>query len=264
MINPAAPIGVFDSGVGGLTVLSKLLTRLPNEDFVFFGDTKNLPYGAKSKETITTLSVSACDFLVEKGVKAIVVACNSVSSTCLDVLTARYDVPIFGVIEPAVETFLELENANVVGVIGTKATVASNMYKTLIQRAKHGTGVLQLPCPLFVPIVEENLANSDIARLTVAHYLKYFTETEYGKIDALILGCTHYPLLRRAIEEFFGEESGIIIIDPAQRVAENLFRYLSENGYLNNTKNGASRPTFCLSDETPLFADIARMTGIEC
>lgn len=247
-------IGVFDSGVGGLTVAGRLIQAMPNEKIIYFGDTARVPYGSKSEEVITRFSFQIADFLCARQVKAIVVACNTVSATCLPQLQARCPVPVFGVIAPGVDAVLDLPGIARVGVIGTERTVNSNLYATLLSARQPQIQVFSKACPLFVPLAEEGLTRGDIAKAAAAHYL---TELTDAHIDALILGCTHYPLLAEVVGEFCGD--GVQIVDPALKLAALLKEYLSEQ-QLQNTGGQAPRHEFYVTDSTSKFAQIARAT----
>jgi glutamate racemase len=224
-----APIGVFDSGVGGLTVLKALRERLPGEDFVYVGDTARLPYGRKPPEMVREFARQISNFLVSEGVKAVVMACNTASSCALPSLEFELSVPIWGVIEPGVEVALAISSGTVggtgrVGVLGTKGTIASGAYQTRLE-AK-GLDVWARACPMFVPIVEEGLVNSAEARLLVEHYLH-----DRPALSALILGCTHYPILKPVISDYLGPD--VALVDSAQVVSEVVTRDLMARDLVN-------------------------------
>ncbi|MDD5067710.1 MAG: glutamate racemase [bacterium] len=201
------PIGVFDSGVGGLTVLKEMKRILPAENFIYVGDTARVPYGVKSRSTITKFASQIMDFLMEKDVKLIVVACNTVSSNSLSYLKSRYRVPVIGVIEPGVQLALDRTKNRCVGIIGTQSTIRSHKYKELIIRQDRKIRIFEKACPLFVPLVEELLFDHSITRLAIKGYLQEFRAR---KIDTLVLGCTHYPLLTRALNRFFQGKVNLI------------------------------------------------------
>lgn len=213
MMKNNQPIGVFDSGIGGMTIIPYLLKHLPNERLIYFGDTARTPYGSKSISTIKKFTEEIVEFLLEKQVKMIAIACNTVTSTCLPDLQNKYpDIPIVGVIEPAVKKLISLapESAKV-GIIGTRVTIANKAYSSIICKYNSKLRVYEKACPLFVPLIEESLAESEIANLTVKHYLKDLQD----KIDYLILGCTHYPLLNKFISQTL---PGVKIINPSEEM----------------------------------------------
>ncbi|QID34141.1 glutamate racemase [Pampinifervens florentissimum] len=217
-------IGVFDSGVGGLTVLKALRDKYPEIDFVYLGDTARVPYGNKSAQTVIRYSLEGAEFLLSEGVEMIIIACNTASSYALDVLRENFSIPVFGVIEPGVKHALDTTKNRRVGVIGTKATVSSDAYGRLL-RSK-GIEVFQKACPLFVPLVEEGILNGDIAQRVVEYYL---TELKDKDIDTLILACTHYPLLRTVIEKFMGES--VKVIDSAESTALEIMPFVERSGF---------------------------------
>ncbi len=224
-----APIGVFDSGVGGLTVLKALRERLPGEDFVYVGDTARLPYGRKPPEMVREFARQISNFLVTEGVKAVVMACNTASSCALPGLEFELPVPIWGVIEPGVEAALAIADRasggyGRVGVLGTKGTIASGAYQTRLEA--RGLEVWARACPMFVPIVEEGLVDSAEARLLVQHYLH-----DRPQISALILGCTHYPILKPVIADYLGPD--VALVDSAEVVSDLVTRDLESKGLVN-------------------------------
>lgn len=210
-------IGVFDSGIGGLTVVQAIRDLLPREDLVYLGDTARTPYGTKSADTVRRYAFEGADFLVEKGVKAVVVACNTVSSVALEALVERCDVPVVGVVEPAVEEALRLSRKRRVGVIATEATIASGAYTRALQARDPEVAVYSRACPLFVPLVEEGWVDNDVARRTAEVYL---ASLKRSGIDALILGCTHYPLLRRLIAAVLGRGVKLVDSSPTARALQ--------------------------------------------
>lgn len=248
------PIGIFDSGVGGLTVAKEILKSLPNENIVYFGDTARVPYGDKSTEVVTKYSKQIVRFLLTKNVKAIITACNTVSSNSLEALRAEFDVPFVGVVEPGVKSAVSTTVNKKVGVIGTEATIRSNMYSRLIHEADSSIEVFSKPCPLFVPLAEEGWYDNDVARLTAEIYLN---ELVRCGIDTLLLGCTHYPLLKQCIGETIGE--AVKIVDPAKNTAFLIKEILKENDMLND---GTQKPTnvFYVSDITNKFDKICLKT----
>jgi glutamate racemase len=195
------PIGIFDSGVGGLTVVKQIFRRLPNEEIVYLGDTARVPYGTKSPETIKRFAVENADFLMKFKVKLIVVACNTVSSTSMDILREKFSIPIVGVIKPGAEKAVQITRNNKVGIIGTYTTVKSKAYEKEIRHFSRDVETVSKACPLFVPLVEEGWLKEEITFSIVKKYLKPLMAK---KIDTLILGCTHYPLLKSVISKVIG------------------------------------------------------------
>ena len=224
-----APIGVFDSGVGGLTVVREIVRQLPNENIVYFGDTARVPYGSKSQNTIIRFSEQIIRFLKTKEVKAIVIACNTASALALDAVRDEFDLPIMGVIAPGARAAVEATQNCKVGVVATDATVRSGMYTKIIREMNPSIEVVEKACPLFVPLVEEGLKRHQVTQLMIEHYLESMKKTD---IDAMILGCTHYPLLRSRIREYMGEN--IQIVNPAYETAMDLKRVLAENDMVNH------------------------------
>ena len=197
-----APIGVFDSGVGGLTVAREISRQLPYENIVYFGDTARVPYGSKSQNTIIRFSEQIIRFLRTKQVKAIVIACNTASALALDAVKDEFDLPIIGVVIPGARAAVEATTNGKVGVVGTEATVQSGMYTKVIQQMNPAIEVIEKACPLFVPLVEEGFKEHIVTREIIEYYLESMRDTD---IDAMILGCTHYPLLRSKIREYMGD-----------------------------------------------------------
>ena len=221
--NKSRPIGVFDSGVGGLTVAREVMRQLPDENIVYFGDTARVPYGSKSKDNIIRYCRQIIRFLLTKDVKAIVIACNTATALALDVVQKEFELPIIGVIEPGARAaVMESRNKNI-GVIGTEATISSQMYTKVIQGMDPEMKVYGKPCPLFVPLVEEGFKKHQVTDEIIDYYLASLKQSD---IDALILGCTHYPLLRSKIKEYVGEK--ITLVNPAYETALDLKRILQE------------------------------------
>jgi glutamate racemase len=220
--NPKAPIGVFDSGVGGLTVLTALKKALPQEDFLYFGDTARVPYGGKPLSMVRRFAWEIAGFLLREGVKAIVVACNTASSAALPDLAEDLSVPVFGVLEPAAQV---ARGYRKVGLIGTQATVGSRAYERYVDLS------WAKACPLFVPLVEEGLWDDPVALLIARHYLEDAPED----LEALILGCTHYPYLKRAIQEVLPR---VALIDSAEATARRVAEALTAEGLLNPEGRG--------------------------
>jgi len=229
-MNKNSPIGVFDSGVGGLTVFREIIKYLPYEDIVYFGDTKHLPYGSKSKETVTRLATLSVEFLLRKNVKLIVVACNTTSALSLKVLQKFFSVPIIGVIEPGSKAAKEETKIKRVGVIGTTATIKSLAYLKAIKKLDKSIKVYGKACPLFVPLVEEGYFNGEIPFLIAKEYLSYFKDKN---IDVLILGCTHYPFLKGVISKVLKD---VKLIDSATETAKTVAKVLKDKNLLKDER----------------------------
>ena len=248
-----APIGVFDSGVGGLTVAREIMRNLPKEDIVYFGDTARVPYGSKSKDNIIRYSRQIINFLKTKGVKVIVIACNTASALALDAVKDEFDIPIIGVVEPGARAALSVTQSKKIGVIGTEATVRSSMYEQIIQRANPEVEVVAKACPLFVPLVEEGFKKHHVTDEIIDFYLADMKESD---IDALILGCTHYPLLRSKIREYVGEK--ITLVNPAYETAMDLKQILREYDMENPDIEGDHGSySFYVSDAADKFKQFA-------
>lgn len=245
------PIGIFDSGVGGLTVFKELRRILPHEDIVYLGDTARVPYGTKSPKVVKRYTLEATLFLLSKGVKTIIVACNTASSIALDEISKLIPIPFFGVIEPGVEMASRMSKKKRIGVIGTEATIKSGAYRRAILRLDGSFKVFEKACPLFVPIVEEGHIDDNIARVVAEHYLSYFWDKD---IDVLILGCTHYPLLKKTISDIL---EGITVVDSATAVSIFLKEKLKLMGILKEKDEG--KDTFYVTDDPEKFI---KMGGI--
>ncbi len=246
------PIGIFDSGVGGLTVVAQVRKILPREDIVYFGDTARVPYGTKSKETVTRFSVENVEFLMRHNVKLVLVACNTASSLSLDFLKRCFRVPILGVIDPGAKAAARITRSGRVGVIGTGATIRSGAYEKALARLGPRYRVSSAGCPLFVPLVEEGWLDTKVAHDVARVYLAPLA----GKrIDTLILGCTHYPLLKGVIGKVMGP--GVSLVDSAEEAAREARLVLDAGGLLNGSaRKGAE--TFFVSDEPAPFVATAR------
>ena len=222
------PIGIFDSGVGGLTVYRALHERLPNERFVYLGDTARVPYGTKSLATVERYAVENSRFLQTHGIKLLVVACNTASALALPAIRRAVKVPVMGVIEPGSRAAVEVADGGKIGVIATEATVQSHAYAQAIVAMGSDVEVIERACPLFVSLAEEGWANSDVARIVASDYLSEFKKTPVG---ALVLGCTHYPILREVISETVGAK--VNLIDSGAATARDV-ETLLENSYLTH------------------------------
>ncbi len=256
----SAAIGIFDSGVGGLTVAREIFKILPHEDVVYFGDVGRYPYGGRSKEIITRFTRQDIAFLLEHDVKYIICACNSASSTALGDVIDDYDIGIVGVIEPGAMAAVERTRNGRVGVIGTNATIGSNAYARMIHDLNTDIKVFSLACPLFVPLAEEGYIDKEATRLIAREYLQ--TMHDVG-IDTLVLGCTHYPLLKHIIAEAMG--NGVTLIDSGEETARFARAKISESGLLSpvtiEANGGADRPRgehkFFVSDVPEKFSQVA-------
>lgn len=215
-------IGIFDSGVGGLTVLREIMSALPQEDTLYFGDTARVPYGTKSPETVTRYASEIASFLFKRDIKLLVVACNTASAVALPTLKRQLSIPVVGVIEPGARRAVEVSRSGRIGVIGTAGTIRSSAYTRAIKRLKPDSEVLTRACPLFVPLVEEGWVDNQVARLTAQTYLEELRES---KVDTLVLGCTHYPLLKSLIAEVMG--SDVTLVDSAEETARTVSEILT-------------------------------------
>ena len=243
-------IGVFDSGVGGLTVVKELIRQLPFEDIVYFGDTARVPYGIKSKETIIRFSIENILFLLKQDVKLICVACNTVSSVALPVIRNHFRVPIVGVLTPGVREAVYATQNRRIGVIGTNSTIKSRAYENEIKQLNPLVKVTALACPLFVPFVEEGWLSGNVVLEVARTYLK---PLKSAGVDTVILGCTHYPLLKPVIKEVLGEK--VELIDSARQVGMEVKKILSVEGLLNKERRG--RHKFYVSDNPEWFTGLA-------
>ncbi len=247
------PIGIFDSGLGGLTVVREVKRLLPAENIVYFGDTARVPYGTKSKETVTRFSKENVKFLQRLKVKLIVVACNTASSLSLPALVRNFKIPIIGVTKPGVERALEVTKDGAVGVIGTRATVSSDIYKRLLRSERPSLKVVNRPCPLFVPLVEEGWLNNKITLKIVREYLNDFKRRN---VKTLILGCTHYPLLKPAIKQVMG--SSVELVDSAEETAKLVKKVLKKKDMLCPARR-MNHHKFFVTDEPALFKKVGEM-----
>lgn len=232
-MSQAGAIGVFDSGVGGLTILREIVCLLPSENTIYLGDTARVPYGSKPKSTVVQYALEEARFLAEQKVKALVVACNTICSLAMSELREAFDLPIIGVIAPASRAAVELTRNKRIGVIGTEGTINSGVYYQAIKQLDDEIEVFSRACPLLVPIVEESLLDGEIPQRIVDMYLP---ELAKKRIDTLILGCTHYPMLIKPISKCMGPE--VTVLDPATAVARELKQKLIENSLLNDKAGG--------------------------
>ncbi len=247
------PIGIFDSGVGGLTVLRAVRQRLPHENLIYLGDTARVPYGTKSQATVVRYAIEDAGFLASKGVKMIVVACNTASALAREELRKKFKLPLLSVVGPGARAAARSTRNGRIGVIATEATIESGAYEVGIRQACDGrpVEVFSQACPLFVPLVEEGETDSAVARLLAE---KYLAPLRPHKIDTLVLGCTHYPLLKGVIAETMG--AGVRLVDSAEATAEEVATLLAERGLLNGqSSKGESR--FYVTDAARRFHRIA-------
>jgi len=253
MLSRKDAIGIFDSGVGGLTVLSEVRKKLPSENLLYLGDTARVPYGSKSKEIVQLYSLQSAHFLHKKGVKAIVVACNSASACAIPLLRRTFPgLPITGVIVPGVQAALKLSIRKRVGVIGTEMTIRSQAYRKELNRAARGISIFDRPCPLLVPLVEEGMTSGALADKVLEYYLQPLKK---NKIDTLILGCTHYPLLKKAMQKLLG--NSLTRGDAAYEAANGIALSLPQLDLLNKRRRKA-RTTFYVTDTAEKFRRLAR------
>lgn len=243
-------IGIFDSGIGGLTVVKEILKALPGESLIYLGDTARVPYGTRDRGVITKFSLELAEFLLRHRVKALVVACNTISATCLKEIRQKSPVPVMGVIEPTVREAVQQCKKKAIGAIGTRATIGSNIYEEKIHLLNPDIKVFSKACPLFVPLVEEGEVKSPAAKIIAGEYLGKFKEFD---IDTLILGCTHYPLLQEVIEEVLGKE--INLVDSAKPTSLELKELLTEQNLLNRNSSPAYR--FYVTDAPARAQEIA-------
>ncbi|MGB9772826.1 MAG: glutamate racemase [Bacteroidota bacterium] len=249
-VEPSQPIGVFDSGIGGLTVVRALMQRLPHENIVYFGDTARVPYGPKSAQTVREYAAQDTDFLISKNVKLIVVACNTVSSVALDIVQKHAKVPVIGVIEPGAKGAASATTKKRVGVIGTTGTILSKAYVHSLRQIDPSISVFAQPCPLFVPLIEEGWLNHKATELIAKEYL---FPLSLEKIDTLILGCTHYPLLSETISKVF--HNTVRLIDPGEETAKEVERVLDKL-HLRNPSTARPNLQFFVSDIPHKFTEI--------
>ena len=250
------PIGIFDSGVGGLTVAHEVFKLLPQENVVYFGDVGRTPYGGRSKEIITNFTRQDLTFLIEQNVKFIICACNTVSAVALDELQKDYKMEMIGVIEPGAKAAVEKTKNGRIGVIGTQATINSNAYARVIHQIDTKAKVFSLACPLFVPLVEEGYIDKEATHLIARDYLQTMLDVD---IDTLVLGCTHYPLLNEVIGSVMGDK--VELVDSGEVIAKEVYRFLADSGLLNpqsSQKSGqGGEQKFFVSDVPDKFTNLA-------
>ncbi|MBF0142694.1 MAG: glutamate racemase [Magnetococcales bacterium] len=246
------PIGVFDSGVGGLTVLKALVRRFPEEGFIYLGDTARVPYGAKSARTVERYTLQVASYLVKREVKALVVACNTASALGLAALRQRVTIPVQGVIQPGCRMAARLSRGGLIGVIGTRTTVASGAYPHTLHFLDPALRVTSLACPLFVPLVEEDWVSHAAARMIVEETLRPLVA---ASVDTLILGCTHYPLLKEVIAGVMGEK--VALVDSAEAVAEEMASHLVKGIVRPAPPGSQGRLTYLVTDVADRFQEVA-------
>jgi glutamate racemase len=250
-----APLGVFDSGLGGLTVVRALRERVPNEAIVYLGDTARVPYGTRSKDTVVKYALGCAKILIDRGVKAIVVACNTVSAVALDTLRVELDVPVLGVIEPGARAAAAIAGENVIGVLGTTGTVASGAYPRAVAAVSTRAEVICQAAPLLVPLVEEGWIDGEVPRLAVRRYLEPLLARG---ANVVVLGCTHYPLLRAMIEREGEALAGraLFLVDSAHATAEAVAAFLAERSATAH-RQGAGELELLVTDLPKSFSDVA-------
>ena len=246
-----APIGIFDSGLGGLTVLRELRKVLPNEKYIYLGDTARTPYGSKGSATVLRYSAECANYLLEQRVKLLVVACNTASSIALDILDEECICPVIGTIDGTVKRALKYSVSRNIGVIGTSATIASGVYQREIEKQSPGSTVYSAACPLFVPLVEQGMLTGEIVSKIIEHHLE---ELKLSGIDTLILGCTHYPMLSGAIRNYFGDK--VELIECSKSIALDVFKMLKQNEALNS---GLGEENYFVTDDVNRFNALASL-----
>ena len=264
----ASPIGIFDSGIGGLTVVREVMRLLPDERIIYFGDTARVPYGPKSPDTVRRYSREIAEFLTSQDVKAIVVACNTATAHALPVLQEEFDLPVIGVVEPGARAAVAASRRRELGVIGTAGTIGSGAYERAIRHLAPDADIIARACPLFVPLIEEGWLDRDATRLIATEYLAPMRE---AGVDTLVLGCTHYPLLKPLFGEILGPD--VVLIDSAEETAAETARVLDARG-LSASRDGkagltSTRPRhrFIASDAPDHFLRLGQRflgSAIEC
>jgi len=244
------PIGMFDSGVGGLNVLKEIKKTLPNEDIIYLGDTNNFPYGNKSEQTIIELSRKCVEFLLKKNVKLIIIACGTATSQALDILNKEYDIPIIGILQPTVEYLkTKVKSGQNVGVIATNGTIKSMQWEKRIKEEIKECDVKSMACPLLAPLAEEGWTSNEVAKYTIKEYMKPFKN-----IDYLVLGCTHYPLFKDLIIEELGK--GVDVIDTGEKLGKYLKEYLQNKDFLKDQEK--AKYEIYLTDTEANFIEVAK------
>ena len=247
-------IGIFDSGIGGLTTVRSFLDTLPGYDITYFGDTARTPYGSKSHETVIRYAKENTEFLINKGAKIIIIACNTASSVATEAISEQFDIPVFEVITPAVEMAVELTTKSQIGIIGTRGTINSGIYDRKIKEQLPNAKIWSNPCPLLVPLVEEGWFTRPETKMIVK---KYLSPLKTKQIDSLILGCTHYPLLKDIIQQKIGKR--VRVIDSSVAVTSKVQRFFNENPDIESGLSKNKRLDIYVSDITSQFEKTARM-----
>lgn len=247
-------IGIFDSGIGGLTVARALMEQLPEYDIIYFGDTARTPYGSKSPDTVVKYSIENTEFLLSKGAKIIIMACNTASSVAFETVAEKFNYPLFEVISPAVKLAVKKSEKKRIGVIGTRATVNSGAYENKIKELSPEAKVYSTPCPLLVPIVEEGWLKKPETKMIIK---KYLHPLKIKQIDTLILGCTHYPLLTNIIQKKIGQK--VTIVDSSFSTAEDVKAFLQNNPEVDSQMSKHGKSVFFVSDLTVQFEKTARV-----
>ncbi len=246
-------IGIFDSGIGGLTTVKAIMEKLPGYDIVYFGDTARTPYGTKSCGTVINYSLENSKLLMEKGAKLIIMACNTASSVATEKVKENFDIPVFEVISPAVKRALKESRKKQVGIIGTRGTIKSNVYEKMIKGIDKSVSVFSEPCPLLVPLVEEGWTERPETAMIVK---KYIHPLKVRQIDTLVLGCTHYPVLKDVIQRKAGKR--VKLIDSAEAVTDEVVSFLQENPDFDRSLSKNGKTDFFVSDVTEQFKVTAR------
>ena len=249
------PIGIFDSGIGGLTVAREIIKLMPKEQIIYFGDTLHLPYGEKSKQKVDDCCITICDFLIQKKCKAIVIACNTASSLSIEIIQKKIKNTclLFNVIDPVIKTIKKINKKNKIGIIGTNATIKSNVYEKKIKRINQTISVCSLATPLLAPMIESGFHNESIKKKIIATYLK---DPILNNITNLILGCTHYPLIKKQIENFYQKQ--ITVISSLNSIGEYIKTELQKNNLLNPISS-KKKHEFFVSDLTDSFQKSAEL-----
>ena len=247
------PIGIFDSGLGGLTVLKKVKKLLPNESIIYLGDTARVPYGTRSKVAIVKFSFQDANFLIKKNVKCIVIACNTASALAGDEIKRKISLPVFEVINPAAKRAIKLSKHGEIGVVGTWATIKSNAYKKAVLAQGKQIEVFQQACPLFVPLIEEGEIHGELIRALIHGYLRFIKSR---RVETLILGCTHYPIIEMEIKREMGKN--VALVNPGKEVAKELKRFLLEKG-MTSPKKVQRFDRYYVTDLTDRFVKVAEM-----
>ncbi len=250
------PIGLFDSGVGGLTVLRALQEILPHENFIYLGDTARLPYGTKSEDTIIRYAIQCTEKLMSHNLKLMVTACNTVSSVALPVLQGKYPhIDVIGVVNPGAEAACEATQNNNIGIIGTESTIRGRAYEKAIHNINPKIKTFAKPSPLFVGMAEEGLVEGKLVEDIAAYYLNEFFTDETSQPDTLVLGCTHFPLIKKAIQNVVGNK--VCLVDSAQTTAKAVYKLLQEKNLVNPQAHGSTR--FITTDDAEKFAKIGEL-----